>query len=196
MTHVPVDGFSRLLEALDKLEIPYAVGGSTASSVHGIVRFTRDVDIVVKIRKQDVGDLAGLLRGEFYIDPIHAGEAIERNRSFNIIHLASSYKFDLFPLTADRFEQAQFGRRKHETVTIFGGEALEFAVISAEDVILSKLRWYAMGGRVSEQQWNDVLGVIALNRMELDLPYLRHWAQYLGVSQDLETALEERHQPR
>lgn len=75
-----------------------------------------------------------------------------------MIHIASSYKYDLFPLTNAPYQQTQFGRRRHETSAIFGDEAVEFAVISVEDVILSKLRRYKMGG-VSEQQWNDVLGV-------------------------------------
>lgn len=108
-----------------------------------------------------------------------------------MIHLRSSYKFDIFPLTADRYQQIQFGRRRFEQSSIFTGEPLELAVSSPEDVILSKLRWFHQGGEVSEQQWNDVLGVIAVQGQNLDVRYLRDWAKYLGLSQLLEQALEK-----
>ena len=64
-----------------------------------------------------------------------------------------------------------------------------------EDVILSKLRWFHMGGKVSEQQWHDVLGVIAVQGDELDLGYLGEWSEYLGVRNLLEKALAEGREP-
>jgi hypothetical protein len=102
---------------------------------------------------------------------------------------------DIFPLTADRYQQVQFGRRRRETSSVFTSEPLELAVASPEDVILSKLRWFHMGGEVSEQQWHDVLGVIAVQGDGLDLGYLREWAEYLGVPNLLEKALVEEREP-
>jgi len=52
-----------------------------------------------------------------------------------------------------------------------------------------------MGGKVSEQQWHDVLGVIAVQGDELDLGYLGEWAEYLGVRNLLEKALAESREP-
>jgi hypothetical protein len=75
--------------------------------------------------------------------------------------------------------------------SIFTGEPLELAVASPEDVILSKLRWFRQCGEVSDQQWNDVLGVIAVQGDKLDLPYLREWAESLGLTKLLEQALSE-----
>ena len=89
----------------------------------------------------------------------------------------------------------QFGRRRFEASSVFTGALLELAVSSPEDIILSKLRWYRQGGGVSDQQWNDVLGVIAVQRDKLDLPYLREWAQYLDLSDLLERALTEGREP-
>jgi hypothetical protein len=63
-------------------------------------------------------------------------------------------------------------------------------VISAEDIILSKLQWYAAGGEVSEKQWQDIGGVIGIQR-NLDMKYLETWASRLGISRLLARALDE-----
>jgi hypothetical protein len=194
MTGSPGEGLLRLLEVFDRLEIPYMIGGSSASSVHGLVRTTADVDIVANVG-DNVQPLVTELRGEFYIDEQQVRAAVEYGRSFNVIHYRSSYKFDIFPLTGDRYQQVQFSRRRYERSSAITGEPLELAVSSPEDVILSKLRWYRLGGEVSEQQWNDVLGVIAAQRERLDLPYLGEWAQYLGLADLLEQALAEGREP-
>jgi hypothetical protein len=181
----------RLLEVLDRLEIPYMIGGSGASSVHGLTRTTADLDLVVKMDPASVEPLVSELRQDFYIDESQVRATLGSSHSFNVIHYKTSYKFDIFPLTRDRYQQVQFGRRRHEVASIFTGEPLEVAVASPEDVILSKLRWFHQGGEVSEQQWNDVLGVIAVQRDKLDLRYLREWAESLGVTKLVEQALIE-----
>jgi len=191
MTGSPGNGLLRLLAVLDQLEIPYMIGGSGASSVHGVTRTTADVDLVVRIGAHDVSPMVTALHGDFYIDEDQVRLAINHSRSFNLIHYQSSYKFDVFPLTDDHYQRTQFGRRRFETSSIFTGEPVELAVSSPEDVILSKLRWFYLGGEVSEQQWNDVLGVIAVQRSKLDLQYLREWAGQLGITALLERALDE-----
>ncbi|MBZ5592437.1 MAG: hypothetical protein LAP39_09385 [Acidobacteriia bacterium] len=190
MTVSPGEGLVRLLEVFDRLEIPYMLGGSGASSVHGLPRTTADFDIVAKLGSEEVLPLVTELQQDFYIDEQQVQAALEHGCSFNVIHFRSSFKFDIFPLTADPYQQAQFGRRRYETSNVFTGEPLDLAVSSPDDVILSKLRWYRLGGELSEQQWNDVLGVIAVQRA-LDVAYLRHWADYLGVRDLLEKALAE-----
>ncbi len=191
----PRVAFVRFLEAMDELEIPYMVGGSAASAVHGIWRATGDVDFVVRLRPERIEELVRRLEREYYIDAGQIRSAIEHDRSFNVIHLASGYKFDLFPLTGDLFQQTEFRRRRSERGAPLGGDPVELFVATPEDVILSKLRWYRLGGGVSEHQWNDVLGVIAVQGHRLDMAYLRQWADYLKVSDLLEQAITERHKP-
>ena len=67
----------------------------------------------------------------------------------------------------------------------------KFSLASAEDVILNKIEWHAQGGRVSDRQWNDVLGVMKVQRDSLDLAYLRRWANQLGLSNLLDQALRD-----
>ncbi len=184
-----------LLDALGRLEIPHMVGGSLASSVHGVWRATNDVDIVASIPPEYVDELVRLLEPDYYIDEGQVRDALRRGRPFNVIHFKTSYKFDIIPLARDRFAQVQFGRRRWETSERVEPPLLEFCVATPEDIILSKLEWFLRGGRVSEKQWNDVLGVIAVQRERLDLAYLREWAEYLKISDLLEQALAERHEP-
>lgn len=192
----PRAAFLRLLEVLDRLEIPYMVAGSAASSTYGISRATADVDLVARLTREDADALVNALESEFYIDAGEVRDAISRNRAFNVIHLGSSFKFDIFVLTDDGYQQMQFSRRRWTVSAVFGGDPIEFAVSAPEDLILSKLRWYRQGGEVSERQWNDVLSVVSVQRQILDLDYLSTWARYLGVDDLLEAALREPHEPR
>jgi hypothetical protein len=187
----PTSGFRLLIDALARLNIPYFVGGSVASSIHGIARATMDVDLVADLKLEQVETFVAELRGEFYADAETIKESIAAGRAFNLIHYASSYKFDIFPLRADAYSQAEFGRRVSVESSLFSQEALTFPVASAEDTVLSKLVWYQAGHEASERQWRDVLGVLRVNKDRQDVPYLREWAAKLFIQDLLERALSQ-----
>src|SRR5262249_29219259 len=121
------------------LEIPYLVGGSVASSIHGISRPTMDADLVADIRADQVDEFAALLQPDFYADPIAVREALSRKRAFNLIHYATTFKIDIFPLKNDPYSHQSFARRRFEQSPSFGPEPIECAVATAEDTILRKL---------------------------------------------------------
>jgi hypothetical protein len=58
-------------------------------------------------------------------------------------------------------------------------------------VVLNKVRWYRLGGEVSQRQWGDVLGLLRVQAGALDQDYLRLWAIELGVTDLLDKALVE-----
>ena len=62
---------------------------------------------------------------------------------------------------------------------------------TAEDIILQKLHWFQLGNRVSERQWDDVLGVLKVQRKRLDFDYLKDWASRTGVEDLLRQAYED-----
>jgi hypothetical protein len=67
--NTPLDGFRRLLAAIDRLELRYFVAGSVASSFHGLLRYTNDVDLVVAIVLDSADDFVNeLIKEEFYVD--------------------------------------------------------------------------------------------------------------------------------
>src|SRR5213075_1407107 len=104
--------FQDLLAALDRLEVPFLVGGSVASGTHGLPRQTNDIDIVADLRLDAVREFCEALQGHFYIDAESVGDAIETGRAFNVIHLRGAYKFDIFPVGGDRFGLSELARRK------------------------------------------------------------------------------------
>jgi hypothetical protein len=68
----------------------------------------------------------------------------------------------------------------------------EVSVASAEDTIISKLRWYRLGGEVSDRQWRDILGVLQAQQGRLDLDYVRTWCRSERVEDLLDRALAKR----
>jgi hypothetical protein len=132
-------GFERILEVLDLLEIPYQVVGSLASSMYGIPRSTADVDLVVNLRADRVDEFASQLKTDFYADPEMIKEALARRRSFNLIHYASAFKFDIFPLLEDDYSQTQFHRRQFKETRLLSDEPIECAFATAEALAVKRL---------------------------------------------------------
>ncbi len=182
-----------VVEALEALGVPYLIGGSLASAVHGVVRATLDVDLVADLRPEHAARFAQGLGNAFYADLDAIRDAIRRRSSFNLIHLETMFKVDVFIPKQRPFDQVQLTRRTQQVVAT-DPERTAY-VASAEDIILAKLEWYQMGGQVSERQWRDVLGVLTVQEGRLDMAYLRRWAAKLGVDGLLERALAEAGQP-
>lgn len=174
---------------LDSLRIPYVIGGSVASMAHGMIRSTLDVDIVADIEAEHVEPLLASLSSVFYVDESSIWRAIERRDSFNLIHLETMVKVDVFLPRVRPFDRQQLARRI--AVRISPNAAETFWILTAEDTILAKLDWFRMGGEVSERQWRDILGVLKTQGEALDVAYLRQWAAALNVAELLERALEE-----
>lgn len=178
----------RVIDVLESMGIQYHLGGSYASSIHGIPRQTQDIDLVVDLTPDSAAALAQRLAGEFYADARSASEAAREKRSFNLIHLDSGIKVDLFVLAAAPFDVEEFRRHRRERVQL---EPERFAYVkSPEDIVLRKLQWYRMGGEVSDRQWADVEGIVRTQGEALDREYLRRWARELKVDDLLERALE------
>ncbi len=176
-------------QTLEALGIPYAVGGSLASSLHGVMRSTLDVDIVADMRLEHIQPLVAALSKEFYADDEMMRDAIEHQSSFNLIHYETAFKVDIFIRKARAFDHMQLERRRMSVIATDPEQSVY--VTSPEDVILSKLEWYRMGGEVSDRQWRDIIGVLKTREGELDLDYLRKWANELQVTDLLERALHE-----
>ena len=174
---------------LEELGISYVIGGSLASSVHGVARSTLDSDLVVALQPQHVPLLVERLQTAFYISDEPIYEAIQYRSSFNLIHLESMFKVDIFIPKQREFDQAQLAHGRSHVVTTSPEQWLRVA--SAEDTILAKLDWYRMGGEVSERQWRDILGILRVQGEQVDGDYLLRMARSLDVEELLRRAKQE-----
>lgn len=164
---------------LEQLNISYVVVGSLASAQHGTARSTLDSDLLVELHESDVSPFLSRLQGAFYADESMALSAIKHQSSFNLIHLETMFKVDIFIAQDGEFDRAQLDRRVARGVA--ENSDREIYILSAEDTILAKLRWYRLGGEKSERQWRDVMGVVKVQGERLDLPYLNEMASALHV---------------
>ena len=177
-------------EAFEKLGILYFIGGSVASSAYGIARSTMDVDMVSDLKPKHVGSLVRMLEPSYYIDENMILDAIRKCSSFNIIHLETMLKIDVFISKNAPYDIETFKRRRKDTLDE-EQRTSEFYIVSPEDIVLNKLAWFRLGGDVSDRQWNDVLGVLKVQKDSLDKKYLQHWASELKVQDLLEKAFQD-----
>jgi hypothetical protein len=176
-------------DALESLGIEFYVGGSVASSAYGVSRSTADVDLVAAIGLEHVDALVARLEASYYVEATQIAQAIRSRTSFNVLHLETMYKVDVFVMKDRPFDQE--ARRRTRSMSLAEDSDRLFAIASPEDTILSKLEWYREGGEQSERQWMDVAGVIRVQRDTLDRAYLASWAERLGVTDLLQRALAE-----
>ena len=177
----------KVVSVFEQLGIPYLIGGSFASAVHGVVRATMDVDLVADIQPSQVSTMVMQLEKEFYINGDMILDAIRHTSSFNLIHLETMFKVDVFILKQRPFDLNQMRRRISQSVGDSPDEQAYFC--TAEDIILAKLEWYRAGGEISERQWRDILGVIEIQSDRLDFDYLKKWSTALDVQDLLERAV-------
>lgn len=173
-----------VVQRLNKAGIPYMITGSVAMNYYAQPRMTRDVDIVVEIKPEDVKGFYNLFEDDFYIDLNEMIAAVRNQGIFNVIDLEEVFKVDFIVQKEEPFRKLEFERRKKieiDGITVF--------LVSSEDLILSKLLW----GRKShsELQLRDVRNLL---QTKVDLEYVGKWAKKLKIEKLLKEALGEGHE--
>ncbi len=179
-----------VLKTFEGLSVEYYLGGSVASSAFGLPRTTLDVDLVAVLESGHVDALVAELADEFYVSAPMIRDAIDRESSFNLIHLATMFKVDVFVAKSRHFDRSTLSRIRREEIGEPGDE-LTVWIASPEDTVLHKLEWYRKGDEVSERQWLDVQGVLKVQGGRLNYAYLRQWAVELNVADLLEQSLTQ-----
>ncbi len=183
-----------VIDAFERLGVPYYVGGSLASSAHGVVRATLDADLVADLKPQHVAGLVEALQADYYIDAGMIRGALSTRSCFNLIHLATSFKVDVFVLKGRAYDHAALDRKEKRSIDPDAPETQVF-LATPEDTVLAKLEWYRLGDEISDRQWRDVLGILKLQQGRLDCDYMMKWAVELKVADLLERAQREAGQP-
>ncbi|MBI2911707.1 MAG: hypothetical protein HYY05_06160 [Chloroflexi bacterium] len=159
---------------LDSARISYMVTGSMALNYYAMPRMTRDLDIVIDLRPAEAARLEELFEATFYVDEAMVRDELARRGMFNMIHRSTFLKVDFIVRKDGAYDILAFERRRGVSIR---GQTV--AVISPEDLVLSKLVWARDSG--SELQLRDVRNVLEM-APDLDGDYLAEWAQRLGVA--------------
>ncbi len=173
-----------VVEALEELEIPYALARSIASIAYGEPRSTLDIDLVADLHPSDAARLkARFPTPDFYLSEEAAVEAVEHRRQFNIIHPASGFKVDVF-VVGDAVEASQIARRRRLPAV----GALTATFSPPEELILKKLEYYQSGG--SDKHLRDIRSMLRISRTEIDEERVRGFADERGLANIWSALLE------
>lgn len=190
----PADLLAAILPALhvfEDIQVTYYVGGSVASSLHGMQQAAQDIDLVVDLHEQSISSLLALLRQNYILDMDGAGKAARERTIIPMIHLDSLLKADLiFPKT-DAFNTSM---RQFVSRHMLSDGYPPLPIASANEMILFKLRRYQHNERTrtdgmrDDAEWNDILGMLKVQGAALDLAFLEKWTRRLDVIHTLSRA--------
>jgi len=175
-----VEALGPVVAAFNNLKIPHYIGGSIASSYHGATRSTMDVDLVCEMHETQVVEFLAKIDDRFYVSESAVRQAVLRKSCFNLIHLPSSFKVDVFVSRQRAFDNDCM--RRANVATLGDSRTIEVPIATAEDAIISKLEWYRLTNETSERQWDDVSRLIRLLGDSADFEYLRQAAESVGVT--------------
>ncbi len=168
-----------VLDALDIAAVPYMIVGSLASNFHGIPRSTRDADFVVEMPPGNLSHLGGALPPDLTLQRQGSFEAVTGTTRYLIELAGSPFVCELFVRSDDAHDRERFSRRQR--VHLMKRTAF---VATAEDMIVTKLRWAASAHR--SKDIDDIRNMVAVRGSELDWTYVERWAREHGTTALLE----------
>jgi hypothetical protein len=158
---------------LDAAHIPFMLTGSLAMSFYALPLMTRDIDLVVELPKAAPGVIARLFEPDYYVSAEWIADAVRHSTLFNLIHQASVIKVDCIVRKLSRYRIEEFQRRQRVQASGF-----ETWIATKEDLILSKLAWFAESN--SERQLADLKNLLPTG---FDAAYVAGWVRELGLTE-------------
>lgn len=169
------DVFAEVIDVLERLKLPYMIGGSVAAIAYGEPRLTLDMDVVIQLSFQQANLFANSFGAEYYVNLESIQEAIRAGGYFNIIQSEAGVKIDFYVLGQDEFSREEFKRKRKEAFD----EKRTAVFASPEDTIIKKLQWFKMGE--SQKHLEDIKGMLRISADKLDLNYIKKWAIKLNL---------------
>ncbi len=168
-----LDVLKIVIKKLESANIPYMVSGSIAANFYTTPRMTRDIDIIIQVQSMDAERIYSLFSDEFYADKEMIRDAVLEKRMFNIIHNEGIVKVDFIIKKDTEYRRLEFERRRRISF-----EGIEINIVSAEDLIISKLYWAK--DSISEMQIRDVRNILK-TVPDVDMGYIEEWIIKLGL---------------
>lgn len=191
----PVDLLTVMLparRALEDLHLLYYLGGSIASSLHGMQQLAQDIDLVVDLDEQVLPSLFAVFRRRYLFNKSEARKAVRARTSFPLIHLDSLMKVDVVLPKPEAFDTCM---RQLIRCSTLDEHSPPIPLASATEMLLFKVQRYQRDeqartdGMQDDTEWNDILGMLKVQGPDLDLPLLEEWAGTLGMTDTWQRAL-------
>ncbi len=165
-------------QRLERVGAPYMVTGATAAIVYGQPRVTNDLDVVLALSDRFRDPLLReFSESEFYVPPesvIRAEQARSQRGHFNIIHLESGYKADVYLAGTDPLHRWALERVRRIP---WGREGESIAVAPPEYVVVRKLEYYREGG--SRKHVDDIHAILSVTGIDSEL--IKPWLERNGL---------------
>jgi hypothetical protein len=171
-----------VIRTLHEADVPFMIVGSLSSNFYGVARATHDADFVVELGDVPLSRIADRLKPDLLLDPQITFESVTGTTRYQFQLRDHDFKIEVFLLSGDPHDRERFARRVPADVQ--GASAF---LPTPEDVIVMKVRWYAIARRRKDR--DDVVNLIAVQRDRLDLPYVRVWCECHGSAATLDELL-------
>ena len=168
---------------LKPLDVPMAVIGGLALAAWKHVRATKDIDLLLSVNAEDLDSLLQRLRTAG-MRPKRSPPLIDLHQ-WELLQLVYEPPESMMELQIDLLlGRSEYHRQalSRRIATALPGIDDEIAVLACEDLILHKL----LAGRMIDRA--DAVALLQMNRDVLDVDYLDHWADSLGVRSELDEA--------
>lgn len=159
----------RVIAALNAAGIPHVLVGAFARNYYAEPRSTKDADVVLSVSPGGLRQFLELLGTDIRMDEQMSFETNTGTLKNVLVHADSGFTVELFYLSDDAHDQKRFKRRR---ATTYEGQST--FVLTAEDYIITKLRWSR------SKDFDDARDVIAMQGEALDWNYIHHWADAHG----------------
>lgn len=168
------------IEKLNAMGAPYMVSGSVAASIYGEPRLTHDIDVILDIAEAQLPELLEMFTEEkFYLPPMDILKIENRKDTrghFNIIHHATGFKADIYPIGCDPLH---LWAMQHLQKSSIGSQTISVAPI--EYVIIRKLEFFREGE--SGKHLRDIKSMIQTSRLLIDMETLEKFIQARGLQE-------------
>jgi hypothetical protein len=176
-----IDIIRDVSQRLAQAGIDHMLTGSMAMNYYAQPRMTRDIDIVVALKKSDVERVVRLFNTDYYIAREAVADSVAHESIFNLIHHESVIKVDCIVRKQSEYRLLEFARRKEVVIRDF-----TTFIVSKEDLIISKLFWAKDSH--SEMQLRDVKNLLATG---CDAAYLHEWTRKMDLDGLLKECLND-----
>ena len=170
---------------LNSLDLPWMATGAIAAMIYGEYRVTNDLDVVVILDRGTMDRLPAAFPNEEFYRPPRDVLQVEASRTtrghFNLIHLETGFKADIYLAADDPLDRWGFTRR--QIVETAGGQIW---VAPPEYVIIRKLEFYREGG--SEKHLRDIRAMLAVTRVER--AFIEHETKQRGLLEQWQLCLK------